>query len=141
LQRLIFTQGGKAPEATRRIHGQAPRGGREGERQLGAPTATLQLPEQFWQRYQVLPAQKSSPTFPTPSSLFSHPPVNQTMEQIQVKIKSGFRSVPGSSSPQGSTSVHAGTNGEKRQRVAGAARATPGYASLNHPNYNRAPTL
>lgn len=33
-----------------------PGGGREGERQLGAPTVTLQLHKQFWQQYQVLPA-------------------------------------------------------------------------------------
>lgn len=30
--------------------------GEAGERQLGAPTVTLQLQKQFWQRYQVLPA-------------------------------------------------------------------------------------
>lgn len=58
---------------------------------------------------------KSIPIFPTPS----YPPVNQIMETIQVKIKSGgfYCLVPQPSSPQGSRNIHAGMNWERQAEV------------------------
>lgn len=46
----FFTQGGKDRKATSRTTGQTPGGGREGDRQPGAPSVTLQLHKPFWQR-------------------------------------------------------------------------------------------